>query len=94
MGKQRRISSYRGLILGLGALAATLGLAGPGLQAQNASVLLDAQGEIRDDAFDYMRMPLSDALGPAPVSLKSSRPQRDILIHRCPLRRLRSSGFV
>ncbi len=59
MRKQTRISSHRSLILGLGVMAAILGLVGPGLPAQNASVLLDAQVEIRDDAFDYMRMPLS-----------------------------------
>ena len=64
MGKLGRISSYRGPILrlrvmSLGIMAAILGPMSPGLPAQNASVLLDAQGEIRDDAFDYMRMPLS-----------------------------------
>ncbi len=55
MGKQRRISSSRNLTLGLGIIAATLGLVGPGLQAglhaQDANVLLDAFGEVRDDAF-------------------------------------------
>ncbi len=63
MGKRRRISSYRILTPGLGIIAATVGLVSPGLQAglqaQDANVLLDAFGEVRDDAFDYMRMPLS-----------------------------------
>ncbi|MEE2844890.1 MAG: M28 family peptidase [Gemmatimonadota bacterium] len=37
------------------------GLFGTELQAQDRNVLLDAYGEVRDDSFDYMRMPLSAA---------------------------------
>ena len=66
MENERRIFSHRGLVLGLGimslgTMAAILGPAAPDLQAQDANVLLDAYGEVRDAAFDYMRMPLSDA---------------------------------
>ena len=59
MGKDRRFCSPRGLISNLGIMAAILGLGGPGLQAQDANVLLDAHGEVRDDAFNYIRMALS-----------------------------------
>ncbi len=41
------------------AFVAGWGLFGTGLQAQDRNVLLDAYGEVRDDSFDYMRMPLS-----------------------------------
>ena len=59
MGKDRRFCSPRGLISSFGIMAAILGLGGPGLQAQDAHVLLDARGDVRDDAFNYMRMALS-----------------------------------
>ena len=36
-------------------------LFGTELQAQDRNILLDAYGEVRDDSFDYMRMPLAAA---------------------------------
>ena len=59
MGRQNQTHVYGGFFLRLGTAAAIFGLFSPGLQAQDANVLLDASGEVRDDAFDYMRMPLS-----------------------------------
>ena len=61
MGNERRVLGISSLgISSLGIMAAILGPAVAELEAQDASVLLDASGEVRDAAFDYMRMPLSD----------------------------------
>ena len=60
MGSENQTHVYGSFFLRLGTAAAMFGLFSPGLQAQDANVLLDAYGEVRDDAFDYMRMPLSD----------------------------------
>ncbi len=60
MVSENQTHVYGGFLLRLGTAAAIFGLFSPGLQAQDANVLLDAYGEVRDDAFDYMRMPLSD----------------------------------
>ena len=60
MVSENQTHVYGGFFLRLGTAAAIFGLFSPGLQAQDANVLLDAYGEVRDDAFDYMRMPLSD----------------------------------
>ena len=43
----------------LSAVAVISGLFGANLHAQGPNILLDAYGEVRDDAFDYMRMPLA-----------------------------------
>ena len=57
-GPPQRFSSC---LLHMVMFVAVWGLFGTGLQAQDANVLLDAYGEVRDDAFDYMRMPLAES---------------------------------
>ena len=57
-GPPRRV---RNCLLQIVTFFAVWGLFGPGLQAQDRNVLLDAYGEVRDDAFDYMRMPLAES---------------------------------
>ncbi len=55
------IPRAQALTIAIVASVASLGVPVAELRAQDASVLLDADGEVRDDAFDYMRMPLSPA---------------------------------
>ena len=60
MTSNGRVHMVSGHLFRVTALLATWCLFGAALHAQDPDVLLDAYGEVRDDAFDYLRVPLAD----------------------------------
>lgn len=59
MAPERRPRRSGRFLLCVAAAAAIAGVPGPGLEAQDRNVQLDAYGEVPDELFDYMRVPLS-----------------------------------